>query len=138
MEPSIAKTLIDILAERSAAWNSLWTVFYTVGVAIVGIVASGKLLSKNRTAASIIAALGFLIFAVGNYAALNEVRVQRESVVAYVKKNAEENKSPEIATLAEASSPPSVFQLLLYHWSLTLFVVVLIVVMPRFLNAPKE
>jgi len=138
MEPSIAKTLIDILAERSSTWNSLWTVFYTVGVASVGIVASGKLLSKHRTAVSVIVALGFLIFAVGNYLALNEVRKQRESIVAYVTKTAEEKQSTDIVTLAEASSPSSDLQLKGYHWSLTCFIVLLIVLIPRYLEAPKE
>lgn len=138
MEPSVAKTLIDILAERSSAWNSLWTVFYTVGAAIVGIVASGKLLSKHRTVASVIAMLGFLIFAAGNYMALNEVRKQRESIVAYVEKQAEEKQSMEISALAKVSCPPSLFQLTMYHGSLTLFIVVLIAVIPRYLNAPKE
>jgi hypothetical protein len=73
MELSDAKDLIELLAGRSGAWNGLWTVFYTVGVAIVGVVASGKLLSKHRTVASTIAVLGFLIFAVGNYHALEEM-----------------------------------------------------------------
>lgn len=138
MDPSEAKILIELLAGRSIAWNSFWTVFYTVGAAIVGVVANGKLLSKHRTAASIIAVLGFLVFAVGNYQALEEMRKQREAIVAYVKKQAFEKQSSEIIALAEASAPPSAAELRIYHWSLSLFIVALLVLIPRFLNAPKD
>lgn len=138
MDPSDAKNLIELLAGRSSAWNALWTVFYTVGAAIVGVIASGKLLSKHRTAASTIAVLGFLIFAFGNYRALEEMRKQREAVVEFVKKKAAEKQSTEITALAEASAPPTVVELRAYHWSLTLFVVALLVLIPRFLSAPKD
>lgn len=136
MDPSDAKTLIELLADRSAAWNGLWTVFYTVGAAIVGVVASGKLLSKHRAAASAIAVLGFLVFAVGNYQALEEMRKQREAVVTFVKKKAVEKKSDEITALADASAPPTSAELKAYHWALSLFVVALLVLIPRFLSAP--
>lgn len=138
MDPSDAKNLIELLAGRSSAWNGLWTVFYTVGAALVGVIASGKLLSKHRTAASAIAVLGFLVFAVGNYQALEDMRKQREAVVAFVKNKAGEKQSTEIAALAEASAPPSTVELRVYHWSLSLFVVTLLVLIPRFLSAPKD
>jgi hypothetical protein len=138
MDLSDAKNLIELLAGRSSAWNALWTVFYTVGAAIVGVVASGKLLSRRRTVASAIAVCGFLVFAAGNYVALEEMRKQREAVVAFVKKKAVEKQSPEMATLAEASSPPTANELRAYHWALSLFVVALLMLIPRFLAAPKD
>jgi fatty-acid desaturase len=57
MDATEAKNLIELLAGRSAAWSSLWTMFYTIAAAVVGVVASGKLLGNRRTVASAIAAL---------------------------------------------------------------------------------
>jgi hypothetical protein len=74
MEASTARELIQLLADRSSAWQSLWTVFSTVSAAVVGLVASDKLLVRYRMAASLVAVVGYLVFAVGNYQALNKLR----------------------------------------------------------------
>jgi len=137
MDAADAKNLIELLAGRSAAWNSLWTVFYTVAAAIVGVIASGTLLSSSRSAASAIAVVGFLVFAVGNYHALDEMRKQREAVTAFVKRVATEKQCTELVALAEASSPPTVGELRAYHWALSAFVVTLLVLIPRFQLVPK-
>lgn len=55
MEPPTARELIQLMADRSSAWQSLWTVFYTVSAVIVSLV-------------------GYLLLAAGNYQALNELR----------------------------------------------------------------
>lgn len=135
MTPSDAKELIGLLAERSAAWQALWTVFYTVSAAIVTLIASGKLLPKYRWVASSIAVAGFLLFAAGNYRALDELRKQREAVVQFVKDKAQD--TPPIIAVAAASAPPSLSDLQLYHWGLCGFVVVLLVAIPAFQKAPE-
>jgi len=81
MNTSDFKDLIELMAGRSAAWNALWTVFYMVGAAIADVIASGKLISNRRSLPSLIAVVGFLVFAVGNFKALDEMRKQREAVV---------------------------------------------------------
>jgi 3-oxoacyl-ACP reductase-like protein len=138
MDATEAKNLIELLAGRSAAWSSLWTMFYTIAAAVVGVVASGKLLGNRRTVASAIAALGFALFAVGNYQAFSDMRLQREAVSAFVMKKAEEKHSPEMVALVKASAPPTEGELRAYHWGLTLFVLSLILLMPRFLPPQKE
>lgn len=135
MSPSDAKELIGLLSERSAAWNALWTIFYTVSAAIVTLIASGKLLPKYRWAASTIAALGFLLFAAGNYRSLDELRIQREGVVQYVKEKTQD--TPSISAVADASIPPTRIDLRLYHWGLCGFVVVLLFAIPAFQKAPE-
>lgn len=105
MNTSDAKDLIELLAGRSAVWNALWTIFYTVGAAIVSVIASGKLISNRRSLASLIAVVGFLVFAVGNFKALDEMRKQREAVVDFVKVKAQQANSPEIIAVAKASKP---------------------------------
>ena len=132
MDTSDAKNLIELLTSRSAAWNSLWTMFYTVAAAIVGVIASGKLVSGHHIEASLIAAFGFLVFAAGNYRALDEMRKQREAVVEFVKCKAREENSREIETLAVASSPPSATDLKKYHWTLSVFVVALLLLIPYY------
>jgi hypothetical protein len=138
MNTSDAKDLIELLAGRSAAWNALWTVFYTVGAAIVGVIATGKLISNRRSVASLIAVVGFLVFAVGNFKALDEMRKQRGAVVDFVKAKAQQANSTEITAVAKASEPPSFFELCVYHWTLSAFVVATLVFIPRFLGAPKD
>ena len=138
MNASDARQLVELLASRSGAWNSLWTLFYTVGAAVVGVVASGKLLARRRTAASLLAAAGFLVFAAGNYAALEDVRKQRQALVEFATLKANEERSPQIAAVAAASTPPKRSSLRLYHWSLRAFVVALLVVIPRTLPSPKD
>src|SRR4030095_1458380 len=103
MNTSDAKDLIELLAGRSAAWNALWTVFYTVGAAIVGVITTGKLISNRRSVASLIAVVGFLVFAVGNFKALDEMRKQRGAVVDFVKAKAQQANSTEITAVAKAS-----------------------------------
>jgi hypothetical protein len=127
---SIAKELISMLSERSSAWQALWTVFYTVSAAIVTLIASGKLLPEYRWATSSVAAAGFLLFAYGNYRALDELRKQRNAVVEYVKENAKD--CPHIFAVAEAASPPTLYNLRAYHWGLCAFVVVLLFAIPAF------
>jgi hypothetical protein len=60
------------------------------------------------------------------------------AVVAFVKAQAGKKQSEEIALLAEASAPPTAVELKAYHWSLSLFIVALIVLIPRFLSTPKD
>jgi hypothetical protein len=138
MNISDAKDLIELLAGRSAAWNALWTLFYTVGAAIVGVIASGKLISNRRSLASLIAVIGFLVFAVGNFKALDAMRKQREAVVDFVEVKAQQTNSPEIIAVAKASKPPSFFELCVYHWTLSAAVVAVLVFIPRFLGASKD
>jgi len=135
MDPSAAKELIGLLSERASAWQALWTVFYTVSAAIVTLIASGKLLPKYRWLASSIAVAGFLLFAAGNYRALDELRKQREAIVEYVKIKAKD--TPQIIAVAEASAPPSLADLRAYHWGLSVFVVVLLFAIPAFQKAPE-
>lgn len=135
MDVSDAKQLIGLLSERSAAWQALWTIFYTVSAAIVTLIASGKLLPKYRWVASSIAVVGFLLFAAGNYRALDEVRKQRDAIVQFVKDKAK--GTPQIIAVAEASAPPSLSDLRLYHWGLCGFVVVLLFAIPAFQKAPE-
>lgn len=136
MDVSTAKELIGLLSERASAWQALWTVFYTVSAAIVTLIASGKLLPKYRRVASTVAVAGFLLFATGNYKALNELRKQREAVVEFVKDKAKD--TPHIIAVAEASAPPSHSELRIYHWGLCIFVVVLLCAIPAFQKAPED
>ncbi|MGQ0794347.1 MAG: hypothetical protein ACT4NX_09755 [Deltaproteobacteria bacterium] len=136
MEPSTAKELIGILSERASAWQALWTVFYTVSATLVTLIASGKLLPKYRYIASSVAVVGFLLFAAGNYQALNDMRTQRSAIVEYVKEKAKD--SPQIITVAEAAAPPSLTQLRIYHWGLCVFIVVLLVALPAFQKPPEN
>jgi hypothetical protein len=138
MDISAAKDLVELLDGRSHAWNALWAVFYTVGVALLGVIASGKLLSRHRTSVSLIAAFGFLMFAIGNYQSLDEMRIQREEIVKFVKKEANAAKLTEIAVLAEAASPPKSNMLRAYHWTLSFFIIALLVCIPRALGTPKD
>jgi hypothetical protein len=130
MEPSNAKELIELLSDRATAWHALWTVLYTISAALVTIIASGKFLPKYRRLASSIAVLGFLLFAAGNYEALDQMRQQRAAVVEYVKEKAKD--SPQIIKVAEASAPPDQMSLRIYHWGLCIFVIALLVALPAF------
>jgi hypothetical protein len=124
------KELIELIAMPLSIWQSLWTTFYTVSAAIVALVTSGKILPKMRRLVSTIAALGFLIFAVGNYEALAQVREQRVAIVCHVSAAAADN--PHIREFANASEPTSLFWLRFYHWGLCIFVLVLLFGMPAF------
>ncbi len=134
MDPSAAKELIELMSERATAWHALWTVFYTVSAALVTLIASGKLLPKHRRAASLIAIIGYILFAVGNFQALDEMRKQREAVIEFVKDKAKE--SSHIVAVADASAPPCLQELRIYHWGLCIFVIVLLAAIPAF-QAPR-
>jgi hypothetical protein len=135
MNPADAKELIGLLSERASAWQALWTVFYTVSAAIVTLIASGKLLPKYRWLASSVAAAGFLLFAAGNYRALDEVRKQRVALVQFVTEKAKD--APQIVAVADASVPPTLRDLRAYHWGLCGFVVVLLFAIPALQKAPE-
>jgi hypothetical protein len=124
MEPSRAKELIGLLSERSIAWQSLWNVFYTVAGAIVTLILSGKLPGAMLCFASSVSTIVFLLFAVGNYRSLNELRKQREALIDFVIENAEGN--PHIKKIARAAAPPTPSGLKIYHWGLSILVVVLL------------
>ena len=140
MDTSIpdVKALLEILASHSSNWNGAWTFFSTVSVAIVAVVASGKILPRHRWAASIMAAVGFLVFATGNFIALDHLREQREAVSEFVILKAKEKKYDQVLAVAKASEPPTAGNLKLYHWSLCAFVVVLLLLIPRFLTDPAD
>jgi hypothetical protein len=82
-----------------------------------------------------VAVAGFLLFAAGNYKALDELRKQRDAVVQFVTEKAKD--SPQIIAFAEASAPPSIAELRVYHWGLCVFVVVLLCAIPAFQKAPE-
>jgi hypothetical protein len=130
MDTAAAKDLVTMLTERANVWQGYWTVFYTVAAAIVTLVASGKLLPRYRLLTSVIAVVGFLVFAAGNYKALSTTRVQREALVAFVKEKAA--SSPHVMAIAEAAEPPTLSELRLYHWGLCVFVVTLLIAIPAF------
>ena len=124
------KDLMSLLADRSSAWQQLWNLLYTVAGAIVALVASGKVPPQYRRLVSVLTTIGFLVFATGNYRALETMRVQREAVVAFVK--AQSGGNPQLLALAEASAPPTENELRLYHWGLSLFVSGLLFALPAF------
>jgi hypothetical protein len=130
MDAAEAKELIGLLSERAGAWQTLWTTFYTVSAAIVTLIASGKFLPKRRWFASAIAAAGFLLFTAGNYQALGELRKQREALVSFVKDKARDSR--HITAVADASAPPGAAKFRIYHWGLSVFVVVLLFAIPAF------
>ena len=130
MSTSEAKDLVSLLAERSNAWQGLWTLFYTVSAATITLIASGKFMPKYRVHASILAAVLFLLFAGSNYMALEEVRKQRVAVVEFVKEKAD--GSPPIIAVAAAGVPPGCTQLKSYYWGICAFVVVLLWAIPAF------
>ena len=59
-ELSQIKDIVALLTEGSAAWQSLWTIFYTVSAAVVALIASGKIQTPYRWPASTLALVGFL------------------------------------------------------------------------------
>ena len=124
------KELLDLLAEWNGMWQQYWNVLYTVAAAMVTLVASIKTDPRFRRILSATAAVGFLLFAAGNYMALYEMRMQRENVVAFVEAKAGSN--PQVAAVAKAAEPPSLPRLDLYHWGLCAFVVVLLFAVPEF------
>jgi hypothetical protein len=150
MDISGAKELVELLAVRTEAWNTLWDVYKVVAVAIVGIVASGKILKDHQRMASIIAIIGFLVFSIGNFTALDEMRKQRDALVNYVISYVEAQNEKEDTTLfkkkanneiimfAKASMPPSRENLRTYHWLLDVFVVLLLFFLPKFQKLPDE
>ncbi len=150
MDISNAKELIELLAVRTEAWNTLWDVYKVVAAAIVGVVASGKILKEHQRMASIIAIVGFLAFSIGNYIALDEMRKQRDALVNYVisyveaqnKKEdttlSEKKENNEIIKFAKASMPPSIERLRFYHWLLDVFVVLLLFFLPKIQKGPDK
>lgn len=134
MESSTAKELIGLMSERASSWQALWTVFYTVSAALVTLIASGKFLPQHRLAASLISIIGYMLFAAGNFLALDGMRKQRKAVIEFVKDKAIE--SPYILAVADASAPPSQNRLRFYHWGLCIFVIVLLAVIPKFQAPP--
>ncbi len=136
MEAAAAKELIGLLSERASAWQGLWTTFYTVSAAIVTLIATGKILPKYRWAASLLAVVGYLFFAAGNYRALDELRKQRNAVVEFVKVKAKD--TPQLIAVAEASAPPSPTELRIYHWGLSIFIVALLFAIPAFQKAAND
>jgi hypothetical protein len=160
MEPSDAKALLEILANRSDAWQALWTTLYTVSAAVVTLVASGKLLPQQRFLASSLLGGLFVFFAAGNYFALSDAREQRQAAVDYAmavaaeasasdasivpnsirvtpappaasSANLAKASSAPIARLAQAATPPSAFWLRFYHWGLCIMVLILIFQLPK-------
>ena len=115
MELSQIKDIVALLTERSAAWQSLWTVFYTVSAAVVTLIASGKIQTPCRWPASTLASVGLVLFAAGNYRALNQVRLQREALVAMTELRASAAKSEDLVHFAQAWLPPTLSELRLYH-----------------------
>jgi hypothetical protein len=135
LSTSEAKDLVSLLAERASAWQGLWTLLYTVSAAIVALIASGKLMPEHRGTVSTIAAVGFLLFAVGNYIALYDLQKQRVAIVEFVKEKA--TGSPHIIAVAQAAAPLRLVWLNVYHWGLCAFVIILLFVMPAYQGRPS-
>ncbi len=134
METAQAKELLSLLSERTGTWQALWTTYYTVSGALVTLIASGKFLPGRWWAASAIAAAAFLLFAAGNFRALDELRKQRDALVHFVKDKARDD--PHITVVAEASAPPDLEKLRMYYWGLSVLVVVLMFAIPAFQKTP--
>jgi hypothetical protein len=130
MDAMTAKDLVGLLFERNSAWQAQWTVFYAVSAAIITLVASGRFLPKYRWRASIISGFLFIVFAIGNYHALNQLRKQRHAIVELVMQ--ETKDGPEMRTLVEEARPPSLEWFIFYHWGLSVLVVLLLFAIPAF------
>ena len=57
-------------------------------------------------------------------------------LVEFAKEKAKD--TPQIMAVAQASEPPSLSELRIYHWGLCIFVVALLFGIPAFQKAPKD
>jgi hypothetical protein len=136
MDAARAKELIDLLSIRDGEWRTLWGIFQTVSAATVGIVAANKVPAKFRLHASTVLTVGFLLFAAGNFWNLYVLRIQRDAIVNLVL--TQPMLVDEIRTIADASRPSPLWQLILYHWGLSAFVLSMFWAIPYFQNRQEE
>jgi hypothetical protein len=128
METSAAKELLGLLSEHTGKWQNLWTTFYTVAAATLTLIASGKVDAEHIWAIAPIASAMFLIFAAGNYQALESMRQQRGALLEFMSEKAAD--SPHLLAVVTAAAPPSRNNLRVYHWGLSSLIVALLWVLP--------
>ena len=121
--------LLELIANRSDAWNAIWGFLLTVATALIAFIGSRQAPLPRRVL--VLIGASFSIFAFANLLALREHRTQREHLV-----NAAIpllGANVDLTRAAEAMRPPSEAALIALHVTLDVAVVVVL-----FLTAPRS
>jgi hypothetical protein len=116
------RDLIGLYFERSNAMQTYWNFYITVILALIAFFGSAKPSAKTKYLAGILT-LAFIMFAVVNYDALNDVTRQRITAKALIEEAAKQPQASAQAlpnesvfsALKDKLNPPTEGQLLLVH-----------------------
>ena len=121
------KDVLSFVFQAVGTTQTFWNFYATIVTAILGFVAAAKIEWLNKMVRGILTA-GFAIFALANYSALNQVRVQREALVALIPKL--KGYSSSLDGIIASTSAPSFVPFMLFHGALDIAVITMIWVIP--------
>jgi hypothetical protein len=96
---------------------------------------SARAASPYRRNASAIASIGYLVFAAGNFYALEQLRRQRQALTAFALRMTQDSS---VLEAVKATAPSSRWVFYVYYWGLFVFVVVLLWAIPAVQKAPRH
>jgi len=116
------RQLLAFLFQRADATQTFWNFYVGVATAALGIVTAGKAEWLNRWVCSGLT-VAFAVFALGNFAALDAMRAQRQELIAVAK---DMKGYSRVEKVVDAVRPPTKEELRLFHGALDLGIVLAI------------
>lgn len=131
------KDVLPLLYERFGAFQTLWNLYITIALGVLGFVATAEKASKSKII-RVILIIVFLVFALINLETLVRIREQR-SILAELALELADKQNPLEVRLAEASGASGTINFLRsFHLVLDLFVVSLVWFIPVLRTKHKD
>ncbi len=129
--------ILQLVFERFAASQTLWNLYITVVLGMVGFAAAAAQALAPRWIRAVVAC-AFLAFALVNLRTLAAVHDQRTHLIALAEARAEPADGAAVAAVIASAQPPETWQLTSFHLAIDVAVVALIWAIPAYRRAGAE
>lgn len=117
---------VSLVFEQFSAWQTQWLFFYTVGAALLALLASGKL-ERDSKGLRIALSIIFIVFAIGHIRAVRDIREQRSLLIQAV---LSDQQLASFHSAVKAAEPPTKAELTAFHMAIDALVIVLFWLIP--------
>lgn len=116
--------VVSFAIDRASAINVYWNIYIAVATAVVGVLSTGKLVTRSRILKALLTVL-FLIFAISNLLAIIRLGELRQALVDMIP-----SSSMDFLTLKTSLAPEPWWAYLLFQGTLDLLLVLAIWFVP--------
>ena len=113
-DPLTFEQAFGFLVERFGATQTFWNIYIVVSLGLLGFVAGSKAVLASHWIRRL-AIVGFTLFAISNWGAMEDVRTQREALIAVARTQLQASHTEEYRNLLAEMRPPTQVAFGVFH-----------------------